>query len=228
MSSRFVSGGKIDAETGENVAPSAGEVASTVAPKVNAEWEAVQKELDAERQRREEARKKAVEGGEQSLYDILQANKAAKQAAFEEQNKLKNQFRALDDDEIDFLDDVKARERREEEKVRMETSEGLKAFREAQKAQEKGEGGVEEITGDDEWAAEWKSGGGKKRKRHVDGVLKGVVKRRTSEAEGSAPKNDADANPKSEPKPETTTKASPPAPVKAALGLGDYDSDSDD
>jgi NEFA-interacting protein NIP30 len=75
MSSRFVSGGKMDAETGENVASSAGEGAVTAAPKVNAEWEAVQKELEAERQRREEARKKAVEGGEQSLYDILQANK---------------------------------------------------------------------------------------------------------------------------------------------------------
>src|SRR3569833_608756 len=31
---------------------------------------------------------------------------AAKQAAFEEANKIKNQFRALDDDEIEFLDGV--------------------------------------------------------------------------------------------------------------------------
>lgn len=75
MSSRFVSSGKIDAETGENVAPAASEDSSLVAPKVNVEWEAVQKELDAERRRREETRKRQVEGGEQSLYDILQANK---------------------------------------------------------------------------------------------------------------------------------------------------------
>ena len=39
---------------------------------------------------------------------------AAKQAAIEEQMKLKNQFRALDDDEIDFLDEVRAKEKAEE------------------------------------------------------------------------------------------------------------------
>lgn len=35
----------------------------------------MQKELDAERKRREEARHKAASGEEKSLYDILQANK---------------------------------------------------------------------------------------------------------------------------------------------------------
>lgn len=82
--SRFVSAGAINAETGEAVAAAEGEskaVTSTTGSgdagqtKKNAEWEAVQKELDAERKRREEARVKAVEGGERSLYDVLQANK---------------------------------------------------------------------------------------------------------------------------------------------------------
>ncbi|EGO59663.1 hypothetical protein NEUTE1DRAFT_33905, partial [Neurospora tetrasperma FGSC 2508] len=48
---------------------------------------------------------------QKSLYEVLQANKAAKQAAFEEANKIKNQFRALDDDEIEFLEGVAERKR---------------------------------------------------------------------------------------------------------------------
>lgn len=41
----------------------------------HAEWEVVQKELEAERRQREEARRAAAEGGEKSLYEVLQANK---------------------------------------------------------------------------------------------------------------------------------------------------------
>ncbi|KXH35238.1 hypothetical protein CSIM01_11192 [Colletotrichum simmondsii] len=145
--SRFVSAGAINAETGEAVAQdptlthttNAGGASTAVsAPKSateakkSAEWDLVQKELDAERKRREEARVKSVEGGEKSLYDVLQANKAAKQAAFEEANKIRNQFRALDDDEIGFLDEVREAKRAEEERVRRETEEGLVAFRRAQ------------------------------------------------------------------------------------------------
>jgi hypothetical protein len=39
------------------------------------EWEAVRRELDADRRRREDQRKTAERGEEKSLYDILQANK---------------------------------------------------------------------------------------------------------------------------------------------------------
>jgi len=74
MSNRFVSGGTIsssgddrpDQRLGEEKGASAG---------TNAQWEAVQKQLDAERQQREESRRKAIEGGERSLYDVLQENK---------------------------------------------------------------------------------------------------------------------------------------------------------
>ncbi|KAK1967304.1 hypothetical protein LY78DRAFT_692126 [Colletotrichum sublineola] len=135
--SRFVSAGAINAKTGEAVVVEEtkngnGAAAAAVEPKKNAEWEIVQRELEAERKRREEARLKSVEGGERSLYDVLQANKAAKQAAFEEANKIRNQFRALDDDEIEFLDEVREAKRAEEERVRRETEEGLAAFRRAQ------------------------------------------------------------------------------------------------
>lgn len=94
MSSRFVSGGAINPESGEavHVAAAAAETKGVEQVKDGdddddddggpaavgrnkAEWEAVERELGEERKKREEARARAVEGGEQSLYDILQANK---------------------------------------------------------------------------------------------------------------------------------------------------------
>ncbi|KAL2758803.1 hypothetical protein ACRALDRAFT_2026259 [Sodiomyces alcalophilus JCM 7366] len=210
MASRFVSRGRIDAETGEEVSQSSAAGEATGVPaassshdgggrgtgKSSAEWEAVQRELEAERRRRDEARAKAVnEGGEQSLYDILQANKAAKQAAFEEQHKIRNQFRALDDDEIDFLDDVMMRQREEEERVKRETREGLEAFRAAQRVEERrlseqageaegdGGGGGGDVIDADEW-----KNVGRKRKRHDrrEGGRGSLMKRKASGAAATA------------------------------------------
>ncbi|PFH58048.1 hypothetical protein XA68_14234 [Ophiocordyceps unilateralis] len=131
MASRFVSGGTMgEKQTDEEKSPAEPEQRQPLmaAGSHKAEWEAVQQELAAERKRREEARLKAAGGEEKSLYDILQANKAAKQAAFEEKHRLKNQFRALDDDEAEFLDDVRERSRLEEERVKKETEERVRAF----------------------------------------------------------------------------------------------------
>jgi len=94
MASRFVSGGAIDAASGEAIAPEALAAAAAAAAtgpgaadagsqgdrsgravKKQAEWEAVQRELEAERRRREEQRAKMAAGEEKSLYAILQANK---------------------------------------------------------------------------------------------------------------------------------------------------------
>lgn len=79
MSNRFVSAGTIGSsgelskDTGAAAAPTEQPLYDSAK---NKEWETVQKELDAERRRREEQRVKAATGeGEQSLYDILQANK---------------------------------------------------------------------------------------------------------------------------------------------------------
>lgn len=62
----------------------------------------------------------------------------AKQEAFEEKSRLKNQFRSLDEDEVDFLDSVLESTRAQEAAVKRETAEQLEAFRrqreEAQKA----------------------------------------------------------------------------------------------
>ncbi|KAK9239189.1 N-terminal domain of NEFA-interacting nuclear protein NIP30-domain-containing protein [Lipomyces kononenkoae] len=71
-----------------------------------------------------------------SLYEILQENKAKKQAEFEQSVAERNQLHRLDDDEIAFLEGVKERERRRESEVRDEVERGLQEFRELRKAKQ--------------------------------------------------------------------------------------------
>lgn len=190
MSSRFVSGGTIAGDGHNEPQPASASPPKAQdtqwdreAPKKNPEWEAVQRDLEADKRRREEARRSQVEGGAEnkSLFDILQANKAAKQAAFEEQNRIRNQFRALDDDEIDFLEGMRDERRVEEERVKRETEERLASFRQAQKASGTTDDAGETKDGD---AVAW-GAPGKKRKRsekEAKAIVKGV-RRRTSESE---------------------------------------------
>ncbi|CAM1507166.1 Fc.00g068070.m01.CDS01 [Cosmosporella sp. VM-42] len=224
MSNRFVSGGTITS-SGE-VSKDAPPPTSTAQPAKNKEWEAVQQELEADRKRREEARVKAVTGEERSLFDILEANKAAKQAAFEEQSKLRNQFRALDDDEIDFLDEVRERKRSEEERVRKETEENLKAFRERRRKDETTAAeGDEAGVGGEEW------GVGRKRKRVKGKEVKGVKRRVGIEGEGDGEKKAVGEVMKDEKEEDNEKKGASiaTAPVaKKSLGLVSYGSDSDD
>ncbi|KAL6906795.1 N-terminal domain of NEFA-interacting nuclear protein NIP30 domain-containing protein [Trichoderma evansii] len=241
MSGRFVSGGTITS-SGEASKDESGHEAVLAAAreplmKKNAEWEAVQHELEEDRKKREQARANLAGEGQQSLYDILQANKAAKQAAFEEQAKLKNQFRALDNDEIDFLDEVRAKEKAEEARAKKDLEEGLKAFRERQKstggetstAAKEDEGPRGE---DEEWAV-----GGRKRKRHERETL-GVKKKSVSKEVG---KNEAavvkktdgdDQKKKSEGEAQGEEKKKGEEKVeekkKSVLGLVTYGSDSDE
>ena len=62
---------------------------------------------------------------------------AAKEEAFQESIKLKNQFRNLDEDEIEFLDSVLESTRKKEEEVKKETSEQLDLFRRQQEEKDK-------------------------------------------------------------------------------------------
>lgn len=246
MSSRFVSGGTTDTKTGEIVPadPSASTPAAPLAAtggsgaKRSEEWAAVQAQVEEDRRRRQQQREEAAAeggGGDKSLYEVLQANKAAKQAAFEEANKIKNQFRPLDDDEVEFLDGVRERRRAEEERLRRETEEGLRGFRELQSkvaaagegVGDEGEGAVE--GGGGAWSV------GRKRKRRKDeaeGVLKGLKRRSSAAATdgvedgkvedkgGAAEKGAADAQ-ESKPKP------APPVAAKPKVSLVDYGSDDD-
>lgn len=52
----------------------------------------------------------------------------AKQEAFEEKSRLRNQFRSLDEDEVEFLDSVLESTRAKEAAVKKETAEQLEAF----------------------------------------------------------------------------------------------------
>lgn len=93
MSGRFVSTGAIDTKTGDAVVlppttttntTQASASSSSFASQKKDEWAAVQAQLEVERQAREAKRKAAETGGGKSLFEVLEANKAAKQAAFEE------------------------------------------------------------------------------------------------------------------------------------------------
>ncbi len=247
MSSRFVSGGTIgtasegadSSATPERPPLAAPPLPSSVAAGndgngsgKNAEWEKAQAQLETERRQREEARVKAAQGDEPSLFAILQANKEAKQAAFEEANKLKNQFRALDDDEIEFLDEVAQRQRKEEEGLRKEMEDGLRMFREARKGEsgeKKDDGDVAKDEAEEGWAV-----GGRKRKRsaHERG---GLVRRKVEKKdEGEGEDEDkGKVKVKEDEKSRNGDKVSDKVEVqkekpKGALGLVGYGSDSDD
>ncbi|RYP65369.1 hypothetical protein DL769_006327 [Monosporascus sp. CRB-8-3] len=241
------------------VATSSSAAPATCTRSNSAEWESAQAALAAERKEREEARRRAVEGdGEKggSLYEILQANKAAKQAAFEEANRLRNQFRALDDDEVEFLDEVRERKREEEERARREVEERLEGFRRAQRAgerggtEEEGKNGAEIIEGVGMGVGEWNLAGRKRkrdREKEAKSLVKGV-KRRASEGtkekdsgreteapptrEASKKPGTEDGRAKTEPNRTTEAgdgkTASKDASVKQQLGLVDYGSDDDD
>ncbi|KAJ5158933.1 uncharacterized protein N7500_008584 [Penicillium coprophilum] len=98
------------------------------------EWLRAEQELEEERRRKAELGKQ--EGGK-SLFEILERNKMAKQEAFEEKSRLRNQFRSLDEDEVEFLDSVLESTRAQEAAVKKETADQLEAFRRQREEAEK-------------------------------------------------------------------------------------------
>lgn len=248
MSSRFVSGGTI---AGDNSATSAPPTTAAAAPSTStttgaapSAWEKAQEQLEADRRAREAARKTAIESSSgQSLYDVLQANKAAKQAAFEEANKLRNQFRALDDDEVDFLDNMVEEERRTAEEQKRIEEEGLKVFRDAQKKSKPVPENDDDAPVAEEVADEWSTSAARKRKREKEPIIKGIKRRvsqNTQESESSSNAKEATSTsstkaPATEPPKSAEKATSPPEPksvqpaaAKSKMGLVDYGSDEDD
>jgi hypothetical protein len=184
-------------------------------------------------------------------------NLAAKQEAFEEANRLKNQFRALDEDEVEFLDSVLESTRKEEDRVKRETAEGLALFRqqqeEADKKARRGSDGAADEKGSPTLEEESWVAGGRKRKRVKEKEgLKGVKIRRSSTSIETKPSQASPvATPSTDkpaPKEPVTTKPSirqlateeshnlmpeSPADTKKPLasvkaGLVDYNSDEND
>lgn len=166
----------------------------------------------------------------------LGARTAAKQEAFEESIKLKNQFRALDDDEVDFLDSVLESERAKEDAVKKETSEQLEAFR-SQRA--KAEKDLLELEKPDEeerpgapvgkntWTTQKK-----RRRRDEETIAIAANKTRklssftdNAPQQPAAPKERAEIAKPREATTQTSTAQAKSTPI--ALGLGDYSSDED-
>lgn len=160
---------------------------------------------------------------------------------------MKNQFRALAEDEVEFLDEVLESTRREEARVRKETQEGLSIFRkkqmdldrEAQGNHREGEG--KETSDPLEVEEQWNVGAGRKRKRNKDKEgIKGVKVRRSSTGAKSPTQGLSREKSPSQglsteksPNQEISTLATPHADTKlktavpSAMGLVDYGSDDD-
>lgn len=109
----------------------------------------------------------------------------AKQEAFEEKIKLKNQFRSLDEDEVDFLDSIMESTRAQEAAVKKDTADQLEVFRKQREEAEKAllEDGSANVIPAAE-AEDWKIPGRKRRReKKKDSLIPG--KKRKSTAEGT-------------------------------------------
>ncbi|PNS20969.1 hypothetical protein CAC42_5035 [Sphaceloma murrayae] len=225
--SRFVSGGTVDTPTERSE-----------------EWLKAQQAIEAKKVEKL-AQSRQEEG--KSLYETLQANKAAKQDAFEESTRLRNQFRALDEDEIDFLESLNESTRAKDIAIRKETTEQLNAFREQQLKTErearKPDPEVPEVL-PGSWSVS------KKRKREKSSAVPGIKLRKSSTGpvvkdEDHSPTRDAEnCNPEqpaattsptnNDGPPEESSATSPqpsrtePKPISGSLGLAAYSSDEDD
>lgn len=133
----------------------------------------------------------------------------AKQEAFEESIRLKNQFRSLDEDEVEFLDAVLESTRAKEAAVKKETEEQLAEFhRQREEAErsvleetkfgDKGPlpGASGSVVEDDQWVIS-----GRKRKRSKKDLLFASKVRRPSATEASSPERKVSSD-------EATNKAS--------------------
>ncbi|WEW61595.1 hypothetical protein PRK78_007086 [Emydomyces testavorans] len=176
MSSGFVSGGTTE-----------------YTPANDEEWQKVKQELEATRKRRTE---QGPQEAGKSLYEILQQNKAAKQEAFEESIRLKNQFRTLDEDEVEFLDSLLESTRAKEAAVKKETMEQLEMFhRQREEAEKKAflEGndpnqpGAGSPTEEEQWGAS----GRKRRRTKESDVLPKVKLRKSSSTNDRSEKSPA-------------------------------------
>jgi hypothetical protein len=170
---------------------------------------------------------------------------AAKQAEFEESLRLKNQFKSLDEDDVDFLDSVLESERAREDAVKKDTAEQLDAYRKQQAAAHKADldRAVEPPKIEpDNWTMK------KRKKKELD--KPGLKIRKTlqttlvdeqpplSPASGPPPTPDIETDPKSIDKGSNETLATDipaskapasniPPTASSGLDLGVYGSDSD-
>lgn len=133
----------------------------------------------------------------------------------------------MDDDEIEFLDEIRANKRAEEERVRRETEEGLKAFRERQK----GGAAQGENAGVKEEGESWEIG--RKRKRTKEKDVKGLRRKVSAGEEKETGTQDTKpvegtSHDTLDEKSSTTSQSAAKPPEKKGLVLVGYGSNSDD
>ncbi|KAF5377448.1 hypothetical protein D9615_005303 [Tricholomella constricta] len=93
------------------------------------QWKAAYARLGQEPPQQQQQHEDSYDG--RSLAEKLAANKIAKQEEWEEKTKLANQFRALEEDEIMFLDSVRERQEAEERQRKEKDGEEVRGFKEA-------------------------------------------------------------------------------------------------
>ncbi|SMR44679.1 unnamed protein product [Zymoseptoria tritici ST99CH_1A5] len=192
--SRFVSGGTNEEPTERDEA-----------------WLKAQSELDA---RRAEKAAQAQANSGKSLFETLEANKAAKQDAFEESIKLRNQFQALDEDDVEFLDSVLESTRKQEAAVRKQTREELEAFKRQQQEAEQAAKVVDTLPEAPVETSSWTVS--RKRKKGREDVLGGVKLRKASSGAKTLGEAAKDESPVSG----TATGAAEPAGKTALADVG--------
>ncbi|PWW75712.1 hypothetical protein C7212DRAFT_320793 [Tuber magnatum] len=183
-------------------------------------WSAAQAAVEAARKSKEEEAQ-----DERSLYEILQANKAKKQEEFEEKLKFKNQFKTLDEDDVDYLASILKTEKAVEDARKEELESRLDDFRRQQSEADKSGGGE----GGDQDTALWATGK-KRRRKEVGGRTLGVKVRRRSSTAGEKPLErdpgkDKEGTLAQDPKEEEKRMGEKGV---ARLGLVAYGSDEDD
>ncbi|KZM27789.1 uncharacterized protein EKO05_0001367 [Ascochyta rabiei] len=203
------------------------------------EWKQAQREIEEKRREKEELGKQN-EG--KSLYEVLQANKDAKQEAFEQAARYKLHV-TLDDDEADYLDSILETKRKEEEKLKKETREQLDLFRQQQEEAERKALEDDNIEVPKEDQVQWVAPGRKRKKGAEASLWKGIKLRKSSSAAEESksvhavPEREKTASDAPEAATATPTAtistasaASPPtkAPNTLSLGLGYVSSDEEE
>ncbi|KKK22720.1 hypothetical protein P175DRAFT_0453034 [Aspergillus ochraceoroseus IBT 24754] len=173
------------------------------------EWRRVHQELEEERRRKADLGK---QDGGKSLFEILEQNKMAKQEAFEEKMKLKNQFRSLDEDEIEFLDSIMESTRAQEANVKRETAEQLELFRRQREEAEKTlledtSADVAEVAEGEDWRIPARK---KRREKNKELLIPGKKRKSVGENSTDVPRTEQSANKKYKKLPEESNTAEDP------------------
>lgn len=138
----------------------------------------------------------------------------AKQEALEEKIRLKNQFRSLDEDEVEFLDSILESTRAQEAAVKKDTADQLEAFRKQREEAEKAmleSTSTESVPREDE---EWNISARKRRRdKGKDFLLPGKKRKASTTTE-----NGGEANtPKEQKSPKQIEQVTPVADRKDAV-----------